>query len=133
MNKSETIRELYKHLKTIATEQCTDVTISQNEILAALGSVGKEVVNNPALEAFHELTSFFEQDNELLIGALDALLNHLECITPERNCCCHLGCPPCGDCVEYSRHRELIATINIALLKIGADKNAAIDDDSGII
>ena len=107
MNKSEIIQEFYKHLEDGAEER-TDVTISQTEIFAALGTTWGEDVKSPLLDQFYDLTRFFAGDDELLLDAFIALLNHLESITPERKCFCHLGNPPCSDCVDYSRHRELI-------------------------
>jgi len=107
MNKKEIIQEFYNHFKEGAEER-TVVTISQAEIFAALGSVGNETVNSPLLDMFRLMTAFFEEDDDLLLDAFIALLNHLESITPGRNCSCHMGNPPCSDCVDYSRHRELI-------------------------
>lgn len=115
--------------------QCADVVITEQDIITALRDDNKDT-DEPLLHAFRKLTAFFEENKDLLPDAVHALLDHLEFITPERNCVCHMGCPPCADCVEYSQYRELIRAINEILPQAAPDKkqnNISIDDDSGII
>ena len=48
-----------------------------------------------------------------LEACIEEFLDHTE--VPDANCSCHLA-PPCGDCVEYGRIREVRGLAN-ALLK----------------
>lgn len=44
---------------------------------------------------------------EILINSMEDVIQMLPHI-PEKNCTCHLGHPPCDDCVEYSGLRQAV-------------------------
>lgn len=68
---------------------------------------------NMVIEKLRKKAKEYKADANTFVEYIEDLLEFID-EPPDKNCSCHIR-PPCSDCVEHSKLRELLSNVDVVL------------------